>query len=83
MWDVHDLFLVNHSGFYIKASPLAAGPTGMPLPGSGGVSFDRFVRACVTVKQLTEQYERLSGGNRHADIKLNYEQFMGVILSTP
>lgn len=76
-------FWLNNSGFYIKASPLAAGPTGMPLPGSGGVSFDRFVRACVTVKQLTEQYERLSGGNRHADIKLNYEQFMGVILSIP
>lgn len=56
----------------------------MPMPGSGGgISFDRFVRACVTIKQLTEQYERFSGGNRHADIKINYEQFMGAVMSLP
>lgn len=55
----------------------------MPMPGSGGISFDRFVRACVTIKQLTEKYERFSGGNRNADIKINYEQFMSAVISLP
>jgi len=55
----------------------------MPMPGSNGISFDRFVRACVTIKQLTEQYERLSGGNRNAEIRINYEQFMGAVMSLP
>jgi hypothetical protein len=53
------------------------------MPGSGGISFDRFVRACVTIKQLTEKYERFSGGNRNADIKINYEQFMSAVISLP
>jgi len=61
----------------------ASAPGGMPMPGSNGISFDRFVRACVTIKQLTEQYERLSGGNRNAEIRINYEQFMGAVMSLP
>lgn len=60
------------------------GPTGRPIRGQGdGISFDRFVRACVTVKQMTETFERLSGGNRHGEIRMNYEQFMGAVLSLP
>jgi hypothetical protein len=51
--------------------------------GGGGITFDRFVRACVTIKQLTEQYERFSGGNRNSDIRINYEQFMGAVMSLP
>jgi hypothetical protein len=27
--------------------------------GAGGITFDRFVRACVVIKQLTEAFQRL------------------------
>jgi len=52
---------------------------GAPLP---GITFDRFVRACVAIKQLTEAFQRLDT-QRSGWVQMNYDQFMGTVLSLP
>ncbi|KAI6007751.1 hypothetical protein F5J12DRAFT_892620 [Pisolithus orientalis] len=47
-----------------------------------GISFDRFVRACVVVKQLTETFQRLDIDN-DGWIQIDYDQFMATVLSLP
>ncbi|KAF8327915.1 uncharacterized protein EI90DRAFT_3281430 [Cantharellus anzutake] len=47
-----------------------------------GITFDRFVRACVTVKTLTEAFQRLDT-DRDGWITINYETFLATILSAP
>jgi Ca2+-binding EF-hand superfamily protein len=56
-----------------------------PTPGYGpppGITFDRFVRACVVVKTLTEAFQR-ADTDRDGWIYINYEQFMQIVLSAP
>lgn len=65
-------------GVDIKATTTSAG-RGAPPP---GISFDRFVRACVVVKQLSESFGRLDT-DRDGWIQINYEQFMQTVLSLP
>lgn len=55
-----------------------------PSSGCGpppGITFDRFVRACVVVKTLTEAFQRADRGDGW--VQLNYEQFMRIVLSAP
>jgi len=54
------------------------------LPGAAppGVTFDRFVRACVVIKTLTESFQRLDT-NRSGYVQMNYDQFMQTVLSAP
>jgi Ca2+-binding EF-hand superfamily protein len=56
-----------------------------PTQGGGpppGITFDRFVRACVVVKTLTEAFQRVdTDGDGWA--QMNYEQFMQIVLSAP
>ena len=54
------------------------------MPGSPppGISFDRFVRACVVIKTLTESFQRLDT-DRDGWIQISYEQFMSTVLSAP
>ncbi|EJD05795.1 EF-hand [Fomitiporia mediterranea MF3/22] len=47
-----------------------------------GITFDRFVRACIVVKTLTESFQRLDT-DRDGWIQINYEQFMNIVLSAP
>jgi Ca2+-binding EF-hand superfamily protein len=47
-----------------------------------GISFDRFVRACVVIKQLTEAFGRLDT-NRDGWIQINYDTFMQTVLTLP
>lgn len=47
-----------------------------------GITFDRFVRCCVVIKQLTESFQRLDT-NRSGWIQINYETFMQTVLSAP
>ncbi|KAL4079300.1 hypothetical protein J3A83DRAFT_4208691 [Scleroderma citrinum] len=47
-----------------------------------GITFDRFVRACVVIKQLTEAFERLDI-HRTGVIQIDYDQFMSTVLSLP
>ena len=64
-------------GVDIKASTTTAGRGPPP-----GISFDRFVRACVVVKQLSESFGRLDT-DRDGWIQINYDQFMETVLSLP
>ncbi|KAF8352129.1 hypothetical protein F5887DRAFT_14498 [Amanita rubescens] len=50
--------------------------------GRSGINFDRFVRACVVVKQLTESFRRLDT-DRDGWVQMSYDQFMHTILSLP
>ncbi|KAF8894463.1 hypothetical protein BD779DRAFT_840029 [Infundibulicybe gibba] len=47
-----------------------------------GITFDRFVRACVVVKTVTEAFQR-ADSDRDGWVQLNYEQFMSIVLSAP
>ncbi|EKM55530.1 uncharacterized protein PHACADRAFT_256224 [Phanerochaete carnosa HHB-10118-sp] len=56
-----------------------------PYAGHGpkpGITFDRFVRACVVVRTLTEAFQR-KDTDRDGWIQVNYEDFMAMILSAP
>ncbi|KZV82894.1 EF-hand [Exidia glandulosa HHB12029] len=59
----------------------ATAPTGGYGP-PPGITFDRFVRCCVVIKQLTESFQRLD--TQHSGwIQLNYDQFMQTVLAAP
>lgn len=58
------------------------GGPGMPPNAQGGITFDRFVRACVVVKQITESFQKLDT-DRDGWVQINYEQFMHTVLSLP
>lgn len=47
-----------------------------------GISFDRFVRACVVIKQLSEAFGRLDT-DRDGWIQINYDTFMQTVLTLP
>ncbi|KAI5117977.1 hypothetical protein M0805_004910 [Coniferiporia weirii] len=46
------------------------------------ITFDRFVRACVVIRQLTESFQRLDT-QRSGWIQINYDTFMQTVLSAP
>lgn len=71
------MLIVTPRGVDIKASQVTV--RGGPPP---GISFDRFVRACVVVKQLSESFGRLDT-DRDGWIQINYDQFMHTVLSLP
>ncbi|KZT69007.1 EF-hand [Daedalea quercina L-15889] len=56
-----------------------------PMSGYGpppGITFDRFVRACVVVKSLTESFQRVDT-DRDGWVQLSYDEFMKIVLSMP
>ncbi|KAH9946224.1 EF-hand [Epithele typhae] len=59
----------------------ASGPSDRYGP-PPGITFDRFVRACVVVKTLTEAFQRVDT-DRDGWVQMNYEQFMRIVLSAP
>jgi peflin len=67
----------------VKGSAPAAAPArGYPAAAAPGITFDRFVRACVVVKQLTESFSALDT-DRDGWIQLNYEKFLETVLTLP
>ncbi|KAI0752827.1 hypothetical protein C8Q80DRAFT_1148496 [Daedaleopsis nitida] len=52
---------------------------GAPPP---GITFDRFVRACVVIKQISETFQKLDT-DRDGWVQINYDQFMHTVLSLP
>ncbi|PAV23132.1 EF-hand [Pyrrhoderma noxium] len=57
-----------------KYDVVATAPVGRHGGGAPpGITFDRFVRACVVIKQLTESFQRLDT-DRRGVIQLNYDQ---------
>jgi len=68
-----------------KYATIPLNPSHQPLYGprsTAGMTFDRFVRACVVIKSLTETFQSLDM-NRNGRVSLDYEQFLAVILSSP
>jgi Ca2+-binding EF-hand superfamily protein len=67
------LALVEHK--YASTATSAYGPP-------PGITFDRFVRACVTIKTLTEAFQRF---DTHKDgwARFSYEDFMRIVLTAP
>jgi len=55
----------------------AGGGRGLP-----GISFDRFVRACVVIRQLSEAFKGLDT-DRDGWVQINYDQFMETVLRLP
>ncbi|KAF7966605.1 hypothetical protein HWV62_37795 [Athelia sp. TMB] len=47
-----------------------------------GITFDRFVRACVVIKQLSESFRHLDTDN-DGWVQINYDQFMETVLQLP
>ncbi|KAF8305111.1 EF-hand [Clavulina sp. PMI_390] len=47
-----------------------------------GITFDRFVRACVVIKTMTEAFQKLDT-DRDGWVQINYDQFMHTVLSLP
>ncbi|KAH9985461.1 EF-hand [Russula vinacea] len=67
----------------VKGSGSVAAPArGYPAAALPGITFDRFVRACVVVKQLTESFSALDT-DRDGWIQLNYEKFLETVLTLP
>ncbi|KIK96740.1 hypothetical protein PAXRUDRAFT_825646 [Paxillus rubicundulus Ve08.2h10] len=61
-----------------KYAPGATSAYGPPP----GITFDRFVRACVTVKTLTEAFQKVDT-DHDGWAQLNYEEFMKITLTAP
>jgi peflin len=53
-----------------------------PAAQAVGITFDRFVRACVVIKQLSEAFQKIDT-DRDGWIQINYDQFMFTVLSAP
>lgn len=62
-----------------KAGAPAVPGTHAPPP---GITFDRFVRACVVVRTLTEAFQKLDT-DRDGWIQISYDQFLQTVLSAP
>jgi hypothetical protein len=61
----------------VKASNVASAYGATP-----GITFDRFVRACVVIKQLSGAFQGLDTDN-DGWVQINYDQFMQTVLSLP
>ncbi|KAG8821566.1 hypothetical protein FRC17_009784 [Serendipita sp. 399] len=64
-----------------SAPPTTHGGYGQPPP-RPGITFGRFVRCCVVVRQLTESFNRLDT-QRNGWVTMNYDTFMHTVLSAP
>ncbi len=60
---------------------VASAPSGYQV-GDPTISFDRFMRACVFVKQFTESFKSLDK-DKNGRIQINYEQFMNFYFMLP
>ncbi|EIM80821.1 EF-hand [Stereum hirsutum FP-91666 SS1] len=72
----HLLTLVERK-YDVKASGVTTGYGATP-----GITFDRFVRACVVIKQISESFAKLDS-DRDGWIQINYDQFMQTVLTLP
>jgi len=64
------------------AAKYSALPSNAPDAPPPGISFDRFVRACVAIKTLTEAFQRLDT-DRDGWIQINYDTFLSTMLIAP
>ncbi|THU78721.1 EF-hand [Dendrothele bispora CBS 962.96] len=60
--------------------PVKGTTTSRRYQAAPAISFDRFVRACVAIKQLSEAFQKLDS-DRDGWIQINYDQFMRTVLT--
>jgi len=60
--------------------PAATTPAGGSAP--SGITFDRFMRACVVVKQLEESFEALDR-DPYGRVKIDYDMFLRMVFKLP
>jgi len=74
----------KYGGVPTNVAPSAPGFGVRPPVASqaAGITFDRFVRACVVIKQLTEAFQKIDT-DRDGWIQINYDQYMYTVLSAP
>lgn len=74
------------TAFAVTSDVGSGAPGGMPSTGPSrggpGITFDRFVRACVVIKTLTESFQR-HDTQRSGWVQINYDTFMEMCLSAP
>jgi peflin len=63
-----------------EGDPTDASSAGHNAP--PGITFDRFLRACVVVKQLKESFEGLDR-DPLGRVKINYETFLEMVFKLP
>lgn len=66
----------------IDQNPLKGGVPEHHGHHQAGISFDRFVRCCVVIKQLSEAFHKLDT-DRDGWVQVNYDGFMHTVLSLP
>ncbi|KIJ24218.1 hypothetical protein M422DRAFT_217219 [Sphaerobolus stellatus SS14] len=71
------LSLVEH-----KYGSLPPDPTQPYAHVTTGITFDRFVRACVAVRTLTESFQRIDT-DRDGWVQMNYDTFMQITMQAP
>ncbi|GAA5850689.1 hypothetical protein JCM5353_004641 [Sporobolomyces roseus] len=60
-----------------------SGYSGMRAPARPqGITFDRFVRCCVTIRQLSESFKEVDQ-DRDGWVNISYETFMTLVLAAP
>jgi peflin len=64
----------------VGGAPAAAPPVGHSAP--SGISFDRFMRACVVVKQAKEVFD-VFDKDSDGRVKINYETFLTMAFKLP
>jgi hypothetical protein len=62
------------------SGPAAAPPAGRRV--ASGITFDRFMRACVVVKQLKESFEALDR-DPYGRVKIDYDTFLRMVFKLP
>ncbi|THU90648.1 EF-hand, partial [Dendrothele bispora CBS 962.96] len=62
--------------------PVKSMTTGGRYQTAPAISFDRFVRACIASKQLSEAFQKLDS-DRDGWIQMTYDQFMHTLLTLP
>ncbi|KAH9957701.1 programmed cell death protein 6 [Russula dissimulans] len=65
----------------LVVAKFASAPSGSQM-GKQTITFDRFMRACVFVKQFTEMFSELDT-DKDGYVRLNYEQVLRFFLSLP
>lgn len=76
----HSQFLAYDTLMFLN--PPGAVPTGARQDSPHGITFDRFVRCCVSVKSLTDSFMAVDT-DRDGWAQISYDQFLSMALSAP
>jgi hypothetical protein len=82
MSSAHCSRLLNLDVNWTSGEAAAGGGLAAGRSASSGISFDRFMRACVVVKQLKESFEALDR-DPYGRVKIDYDTFLNLVFKLP